>query len=287
MFIFIKKGIRHRLLGIGKKSLSKPRNQMPGTQMNDSNLMKNLFTLSLIFLLCIRFTQAQQFSLMGTAEEMGNDCIRLTPDEEYMEGLAYHTTKLNLENFFEIEFDIFLGDKNDGGADGITFVIHNDERGFDAYGTWGECMGYGRWSRNYLAGNYIAPSIAVEFDTYQNYRQNDPACDHVAYLEDGTNFHTDYWNNGDDSFDLEDNFLHAFLFRWEPDTKKITVKLDGKVVYQGIRDLVKDIFQGQTKVIWGFTASTGNKHNLQYFCLKRWAKATPEKSGQMCAMEDE
>lgn len=242
--------------------------------------MKKIFGSVLIFFGFVSYAWAQQFSLMGTAEEMGNDCIRLTPDLQYMEGLAYHTTKLNLENFFEIEFDIFLGDK-DEGADGITFVIHDDERGFDAYGTWGECMGYGRWSYNYLAGNYIAPSIAVEFDTYQNFRQNDPICDHVAYLENGTNFHTDYWNNGNENFNLEDNYLHSFLFRWEPDLKKITVKLDGNIVYQGNRDLVKDIFQGQTRVIWGFTASTGNKHNLQYFCLKRWAKNAPEKTGQM------
>lgn len=214
---------------------------------------------------------AQTFSLMGAATEMPNDCILLTPDKPYQEGLAYHTSKLDLENYFEIEFDIFLGDKEEG-ADGITFVIQNDPRGFDAFGTWGECMGYGRWSKFYVGGNFIAPSVAVEFDTYQNYRQNDPSCDHVAYLENGTNYHTEYFNNQDEDYNLEDNFLHSFRFRWEPDMMQITVYLDGAIVYQGKRDLVNDIFKGQTKVIWGFTASTGRKHNEQYFCLKRWAK---------------
>jgi hypothetical protein len=213
---------------------------------------------------------AQQFKLMGSAEEMPNNCIRLTPDEQYMEGLAYHTTQLNLANFFEIEFDIFLGDK-DEGADGITFVIQNDSRGFDAHGTWGECMGYGRWSKNAEYGNYIAPSIAVEFDTYQNFRQNDPECDHIAYLENGTNYHTKYWNNNKSDFNMEDNYLHSFRFRWEPDTHEINVFLDENLVYQAHKDLVKDIFGGQTQVIWGFTASTGMKHNLQFFCLKKWA----------------
>jgi hypothetical protein len=151
-------------------------------------------------------------------------------------------------------------------------VIQNDPRGFNAFGTWGECMGYGRWSKFYLGGNFIAPSVAVEFDTYQNYRQNDPSCDHVAYLENGTNYHTEYFNNQDDTYNLEDNLLHSFRFRWEPDITQISVYLDGVIVYQGKRDLVNDIFQGQTKVIWGFTASTGRKHNEQYFCLKRWAR---------------
>lgn len=231
--------------------------------------MKQFFTL--FFVLYAPFSFAQLFKLMGDAKEMQNDCIRLTPDVQYSEGLAYHTTKLNLKNFFEIQFDIFLGDK-DEGADGITFVIQNDTRGFDAYGTWGECMGYGRWSKFYEAGNYISPSIAIEFDTYQNFRQNDPVFDHIAFLENGTNFHTEYWNNKDPNFNLEDNYLHDFRFRWEPDTQLISVFLDGLLVYQGKKDLVRDIFEGQTQVIWGFTASTGNKHNLQYFCLKKWAR---------------
>ncbi|TAF30397.1 MAG: lectin, partial [Cytophagales bacterium] len=141
-------------------------------------------------------------------------------------------------------------------------------RQYEAYGTWGECMGYGRWNYDVLYGTYIAPSIAVEFDTYSNQRQNDPACDHVAYLENGTNFHTKYWNDKDDNFNMEDDYLHNFRFQWEPDIKQVTVYLDDKVVYRGIRDLVKDVFGGQTKLIWGFTASTGRKHNLQYFCLR-------------------
>ena len=227
--------------------------------------------ITLLILIIPQLTLSQQFKLMGTAEEMPNNCIRLTPDEQYMEGLAYHTTKLNLANFFEIQFDIFLGDKEEG-ADGITFVIHDDERGFDAFGTWGECMGYGRWSKYYEAGNYISPSIAIEFDTYQNYRQNDPVHDHIAYLENGTNYHTNYWHNKDTNFNLEDNFLHDFRFRWEPDKKTISVYYDGVLVHQSTKDLVNDIFNGQTQVIWGFTASTGRKHNLQYFCLKRWAR---------------
>lgn len=221
----------------------------------------------------------QDFKLLGDAQPMSNDCIRLTPDEAYSEGLAFHTTKMNLSKAFEIEFDIFLGDKEEG-ADGITFVIHNDERGFGAYGTWGECMGYGRWSKYYEAGNYISPSIAVEFDTYQNYRQNDPECDHVAFLEGGTNFHEIFWNNENDKFNLEDNQLHNFQFTWNPATQKLKVYLDGKVIVNQTKDLINEVFGGATQVIWGFTASTGRAHNLQFFCLKRWAKKETQQEQQ-------
>ncbi len=212
-----------------------------------------------------------QYVLLGDAEYMPNGCIQLTPDYPYSEGIAYHSSKINLESYFEIDFDIYLGSKNEYGADGITFVIHNDSRSFQAYGTYGECMGYGRWNVNYLAGNYIAPSIAVEFDTYFNPTQNDPVGDHVAYLENGTNFHTEYWNNGQDDLNLEDDRLHSFRLIWDPSRYQLEVFLDNHLVYEGRKNLVQDIFKGETNVIWGFTASTGNKYNLQYFCLKRLA----------------
>lgn len=227
---------------------------------------KYLFILPFLYVL----NANAQFHLIGNAEYMDGGCIQLTSDNPYREGIAYNTQKLDLNYVFEISFDIFLGDK-DEGADGITFVIHNDARQFEAYGTWGECMGYGRWNKNYLAGNYISPSIAIEFDTYFNERQNDPLSDHVAYLENGTNFHTRYWNDNNPKFNLEDGKMHSFSFRWNPETKKITVNLDGKKVYEGQRDLINDIFGGANQVIWGFTASTGRKYNQQYFCLRRLA----------------
>jgi hypothetical protein len=212
-----------------------------------------------------------QYIFLGDAQPIQGGCIQLTPDNPYREGIAWSSEKVDLNGFFEIQFDIYLGNKDELGADGIAFVIHDDERQFGAYGTYGECLGYGRWRRNVLAGNYIAPSIAIEFDTYQNFTQNDPASDHVAYLENGTNYHETYWNNNDENFNLEDDKLHDFRFRWEPGLKRISVYLDGQMVYQGNRDLVQDIFNGNSSVIWGFTASTGRKYNLQYFCLKRMA----------------
>jgi len=227
-------------------------------------------------LMLITTTLSAQFELRGTADYMPSGCILLTPNERYAEGIAFSTNKLDLSDYFEIEFDIYLGDKDELGADGITFVLHDDPRGYDAFGTYGEGMGYGRFNPNFLSGNYIAPSVAVEFDTYFNPYQNDPQCDHVAYLENGSSYHETYWNGGDDELDLEDDSMHNFRFAWNPDTKEIIVKLDNVVVYQGTRNLVEDIFDGETDVIWGFTASTGMKFNLQYFCFRRIAYGKPQ-----------
>jgi hypothetical protein len=212
-----------------------------------------------------------QFKLNGYAQYMETGCVLLTPDERYAEGIAYSTERINLDKYFEIEFDIYLGDKDEFGADGITFVIHNDPREFEAFGTYGECIGYGRWDPEVPYGTFIAPSIAVEFDTYQNPRQGDPTGDHVAYLENGVSFHESYWNGGNESLNLEDDRLHSFRFSWNPEKKEIIILLDNNIVHKGKRDVINDIFQGKTSVIWGFTASTGNKHNTQYFCIKRIA----------------
>ena len=210
-----------------------------------------------------------QFFMIGDAERMPDGCIMLTPDYPYSEGLAYYEDKLDLTQYFQIEFDIYFGDA-DIGADGIAFVIHDDVRQFHDHGTLGECLGYGRFNP-YYPGNSIDPSIAIEFDTYQNYRQNDPISDHIAFLENGVSMHGNYWNNDDAAFNLEDDLLHSFFFRWNPEKQEIRVFLDGLEVYTGKKDLINDVFNGQTQVIWGFTASTGREHNLQYFCLKRFA----------------
>jgi len=233
-------------------------------------------------LLFLPFTLQAQFHTIGTAQPMEGGCIMLTPDHPYAEGIAYSTSFLDLDYNFEIEFDIYLGDKNDFGADGITFVIHDDPRQFEAFGTFGECLGYGRWSPEAVYSAHIAPSIAVEFDTYQNPIQNDPESDHVAFLTNGVNRHENYWNGDNPAFDLEDGHLHTFTFKWNTSQKKITVYLDNIVVYQGNHDLKRDIFDGKNQVIWGFTASTGRKYNLQYFCLKRLAhfETAPEEENE-------
>ena len=219
----------------------------------------------------VSHTTMAQYELLGTADYMPSGCIMLTPNERYAEGIAYSTNKLDLREYFEIEFDIYLGDKDELGADGITFVIHDDPREFQAFGTFGEGLGYGRFNPNFVSGNFIAPSVAVEFDTYQNEFQNDPFSDHVAYLVNGSSYHTEYWNNDDQQLNLEDDQMHNFRFSWNPQTYEIIVRLDNTIVYQGSQNLIEDIFNGNTEVIWGFTSSTGNKYNLQYFCFRRIA----------------
>ena len=227
------------------------------------------FILTILFISAFHSFSWSQFVTIGDAEPMGGSCIKLTNDYPFSEGIAYSSSKLDLTQNFQIEFDIYLGDKDSYGADGITFVIHNDKRGFASFGTFGEFLGYG--GRNSFGSAFIAPSIAIEFDTYQNMFQNDPFSDHVAFLENGINKHQNVYTGNEENWNLEDDQLHGFRFSWNPESKKIKVFLDEKLAYQGKKDLLGETFNGQKNVIWGFTASTGRKHNLQYFCFLRLA----------------
>lgn len=228
-----------------------------------------------IFLILLTFSASGQFAFQGNAARMDGDCILLTPDTAYAEGIAFYTTPIDLNKPFSVGFDLFFGDK-DEGADGMTFILHNDPRGLRAFGVWGEGMGYGRWNPDNPGGTSIAPSIAVEFDTYQNIRQNDPATDHVAWLENGSSRHSSYWPKEGEALNLEDGRLHDFVFQWNPAEQRIIVMLDGQVVVNVQRDLIGEIFGGQPQAIWGFSASTGRKYNLQYFCLRRVALRAEE-----------
>ncbi len=229
--------------------------------------MKPLLTFLFILLIQTAFAQ---YHYLGNAQPLDDQCILLTPDEPYSEGIAYNKNTINLKNDFFIEFDIYLG-KKDEGADGITFVMHTDERRFQAFGTYGECMGYGRWSPEFGYGAFISPSIAVEFDTYYNPTQNDPENDHMAYLENGTNYHFIDVKKPTEAGNLEDDMLHSFVLRWNSTDKILRIFLDDILHIEVQKDLLNEVFKGNTSVIWGFTASTGRKHNLQYFCLKRFA----------------
>jgi len=240
--------------------------------------MQNFYLSLIIFLFSfynISFAQ-HNYNFIGTAylSDKNDNSVILTKDIKSQGGAAYSSEKLDLEKYFEISFQIYLGNK-DGGADGITFVIHNDKRGKEAYGEAGQFLGYGG-SKN----RRITPSIAVEFDTYQNRdEQNDPTFDHIAFLENGICYHKEktYWHNQDNNFNLEDDKLHNFKLIWNPENNTTSVFFDGELIIARQQDLIQEVFKGESKVFWGFTASTGYYHNWQLFVFEKLEEKVIEK----------
>ena len=217
-------------------------------------------TLVALFLLCIApalpaQSSVREFKLGGSAEILSEECIRLTPATPFVSGSAWFQNPMDLEYPFELTVDLVLGENDELGADGIVFVFHPSMQ----TGYRGEGMGF--------AGLY--PSLGIEFDTYQNYHLGDPAADHVAIMPHGQPMHRASLQGPTNLPNLEDGAKHALTISWSPGTKTLKVNLDGVDRATLTRDIVQDIFGGNSKVYWGATAATGRKVNFQDVCIRK------------------
>jgi len=119
----------------------------------------------------------------------------------------------------------------------------------------------------------------IEMDTYQNFEFDDPEYDHLALVRDGRVNHYNSISSVVPIFsnkkNVEDCNAHRFKVKWFSDSKIIQVYFDGKLRMNKKYDLVKNIFDGNANVYWGFTAATGARYNFQKVCLEKleFAKA--------------
>jgi gliding motility-associated-like protein len=214
--------------------------------------------LILLFTCTTHFLQAQ-FITNGTAQLTSDRCWTLTPARNSVVGSVWNETKVNLNESFDVSLDIFLG-CNDAGADGIVFGFQPVST---SIGSVGEGLGFGG----------VKPSIGIEFDTYQNGNQSDPVFDHVAIISNGIVNHSNATNlagpksigNGGN---IEDCQFHDFRVLWDAKKKKLELFLDCQPILDYTGDIVKNIFNGDPLVYWGFTAATGGAVNEQKICLK-------------------
>ena len=108
-------------------------------------------------------------------------------------------------------------------------------------------------------------ALGIEFDTYQNRRQGDPAADHLALLVNGHTYH-----GGAEVVELpnlEDGRRHALSVTWAPKADVLTVSLDGETLARYPGRIVRQVFGGQSVVRWGLTAGTGRKTNRHDVCF--------------------
>lgn len=214
--------------------------------------------LLLLFILQIAFsvTLLAQYQINGNAVQTSCNCWRLTPASNAQNGSVWNVNLYDLSTPFNFTFDVFLG-CNDGGADGIAFVLQ--PLSVNA-GSSGGGIGY----------QGINPSVAVELDNYQN--GGEPGFDHMAIQSNGVVSH-----GGPNTLagptqisastgNVEDCAWHVLQVNWDPATNTMTVYFDGvlRLTYTG--DIINNIFGGNPNVYWGFTSATGGANNLHQFC---------------------
>ncbi len=208
--------------------------------------------------------------MVGNAYISGDEAV-LTDALNAQFGAIWSNEQIDLNDDFLFETELFFG-FNDGGADGIAFVLQalsSNE------GVGGGGIGY----------QGIAPSLAVEFDTWYNGGTDPIVNDHIAVIRDGQtqvlNAHFEFMPPVDVG-NIEDGQWHEAVFEWFGEAMNLKVTLDGVVVVDIVVDLINDIFGGESTLYWGFTSSTGGANNLHMirvlnYCITLYdCRAVPE-----------
>ncbi len=220
-------------------------------------MRKVIILIVCILIYCCSFAQ---YTANGSAFSNNCHCYTITPDVNTQSGSVWNNIRINLQQSFDYNFDIYLGCTDDMGADGIVFVMQPIST---SVGSTGGGMGF----------EGISPSLGVTIDTWQNQEVNDPAFDHISIQLNGIINHSDASANAagpvtalDGQTNIEDCQWHTLRIVWDANGKKLTVYVDGNERLSLVKDLVNDLFGGNPLVFWGFTGGTGGARNLQQFC---------------------
>ncbi|MDQ3276840.1 MAG: PKD domain-containing protein, partial [Bacteroidota bacterium] len=207
--------------------------------------------------LFVAFRASGQYILNGSAQKVSCNCYTLTDERMTQSGSVWNSNKINLSTSFDFWFNVFLGCRDNTGADGIVFILQPIST---SVGTSGEGMGF--------AG--VQPSVGVALDTWQNFNQNDPVYDHISIQTNGSTNHASDLAGpvpaSATSNNIEDCQWHRLRITWNATTKTIKAYFDGALRVEKQVDLVGTVFNNDPAVYWGFTGATGNSVNLQQFC---------------------
>ncbi len=223
------------------------------------NALRFLKSIPILFLLgaTVSIPALSQFQTNGSAADLGGGCFQLTPDLFYRSGSVWSQNKISLATDFQLTATINLGTRNvpSQGADGIAFVLQPI------------CTGLGG-NGGGLGFQGIDPSLAIEFDTWQNGSLSDPAQDHIALISNGDLNHAGA-NNLAGPFttgEMENGQDSDIAVSWDATAKQLSLNFNGGNVFTYSGDIVTSIFSGNAEVFWGFTAGTGAARNLQTVC---------------------
>lgn len=232
------------------------------------------------------------FSLVGSAEIDKGRYVLTRDYDPYDDraGAVWNKTKKNLTQPFTVDFELNFGCKDNNGADGITFVLQNSTAGLNALGGTFHGIGYG--GRNQLieynpftqvtetfpAQAGITPSLAVEFDTWDNsVSGSDPAgivpsdisADHISIVINGQIYSATLpagpVQASSTSVNIEDCQTHRAKIEWTGSpSNTLNIYFDGVLRLTYTNDIIANVFSGTNQVYWGWTASTGGSSNLQW-----------------------
>ena len=203
------------------------------------------------------------FELHGDATQISDNEVRLTKASNNQFGTSMSIRTVDLSHNFTIDAEIYLGTK-DGGADGMSFVLHNDPDGSSAIGT-AEGSTLGSMANDSIKG--IRNGLSIEFDTYKSVSgSDDPSEDHTQIRDTDYSFKDTGGRvtNVTKLSNLEDGNWHSVHLEWDASASELSYTIDGTLM-PGLTDsnIANDYFDGSNIVYYGFTAATGGLNNEQ------------------------
>ena len=154
------------------------------------------------------------------AAQAGN-ALRVTANANNQKGSAFYDQPVRVAGGFTCTFTFSVTVLGGGGADGMTFIIHNAAAGLAALGDTGSGMGYAR-----NASLSIENALAIEIDTW-NSGLGDPNENHVSIHTGGTG-PNDYdeaqsLGNAIPSVDMSDGAMHTMVVAYDGATLSVFV----------------------------------------------------------------
>lgn len=215
----------------------------------------------------------QSWHLTGNAVLMNPDQILLVSSAGE-KGAAWAPTPLDLLLDFDLQCSVFLG-ASPGDSNGLAFVLQNDARGNTALGDGGLSLGYGDRAPGglFTPSDGIHPSIDLELDTQDDgvsLNADEPSFEHLAVFRDGLLEASALAGPVSAAPNptpgtLADGRTHQAHVHWDAGRKTITLDLENGAAVTYTRDLVRDIFNGNSKVLWGWTSGSGEAGGPQSF----------------------
>ena len=194
------------------------------------------------------------YSLQGKATSSGKK-VTMTDNNGSESSAAWNNYRINLNKNFDLRF---ITNQN-GGADGMMFIIQNSGLGSSGGGQ-GSDLGY------YAASTgTMDQSIGIEEDIYKSTAAyDDSSASHLNLVMDKSptplrkqvNITSPALGAGND---------HKLRITWNKDINLFEVYFDGTKEFSWPNDIVKNVFGGNPNVYFGFTGATGGVASTQTF----------------------
>jgi hypothetical protein len=213
---------------------------------------------------------AGSYKTINSANVSGS-CLTFTTNT-FQNGAIWACSPIDLNQSFKLNFTINFGTNAQGG-DGMAFLLQT-EGVPQVIGGRGGGLGYAQGDGTNCqggAGCPITPSVAVEFDTWDNTVNglNDLACHHSSIQTNGIMTAANSLAGpaclkaGGAS--VVDGADHAVCITWDPALNRYIVYFDGVQIlnYSGN---IRTRFSNPSAVYWGFTGASGGVAQTQRIC---------------------